>query len=341
MEIQTAIIGASGYTGAELVRLLGLHPNFALRALVADRKAGLEMDIVFPHLRHLDLPNLVSLDEVNFGEIEFAFCALPHATSQEVIAGLPEHIKIVDLSADFRLRDVEEYARWYGHEHLAPKLQKQAVYGLVEHYREEIRSARLVAATGCNAATGNLALIPLLKAGLIDKDQIIIDLATGVSGAGRSAKEAMLHSEVSEGFKAYGIASHRHLSEFDQELSQAAGTEVRVRFTPHLIPQNRGILATIYVKGDAKSIHSALVDSYKDEPFMVVLPLNEAPSTHHVRGSNFCHIGVCQDRRAGEAIIFSALDNLVKGSAGMAIQCANLMTGLDERTGLEQIALFP
>lgn len=341
MRLKTAIIGASGYTGAELVRLLALHPNFELSALIADRKAGMAMRDVFPHLRHLDLPDLVSMDAVDFDAIEFAFCALPHATSQQVIKALPQHIKVVDLSADFRLRDIAEYARWYGHEHFAPELQKDAVYGLPEHYRDDIKSARLVAATGCNAATGNLPLIPLLKAGVINKDEIIIDLATGVSGAGRSAKEGMLHSEVSEGFKAYGIASHRHLSEFDQELSKAAGAPVRVRFTPHLLPQNRGILATIYVKGDAKAIYQAMNDAYADEPFIVVLPFNEAPSTHHVRGSNFCHIGVCEDRDAGSAIVISALDNLVKGSAGMAIQCANLMIGIDERTALEQAPLFP
>ena len=340
-KINTAIIGASGYTGSELVRLLSQHPNFEIKALVANAKAGMEMAQVFPHLRHLDLPKLVKISEVNFDEIEFAFCGLPHATSQEVIRELPAHVKIVDLSADFRLRDMAEYKRWYGNDHAAPELQADAVYGLPEHYREDIRGARLVAATGCNAATGNLALIPLLKAGVIDPEQIIIDLATGVSGAGRGAKEGMLHSEVSEGFHAYGIASHRHLSEFDQELSKAASREVRVRFTPHLLPQNRGILATIYVKGDADVVHAALADAYKDEPFMVVLPKGEAPHTRHVRGSNYCHIGVCPDRIEGYSIVFSTLDNLVKGSAGMAIHCGNLMIDVPETTGLMQAPLFP
>ncbi len=340
-KINTAIIGASGYTGSELVRLLSQHPNFEIKALVANAKAGLEMSEVFPHLRHLKLPKLVKIDEVNFDEIEFAFCGLPHATSQDVIRKLPEHIKIVDLSADFRLRDMDEYKRWYGNDHAAPELQGEAVYGLPEHYRDDIRNARLVAATGCNAAAGNLPLIPLLKAGVIDPDNIIIDLASGVSGAGRGAKEGMLHSEVSEGFHAYGIASHRHLSEFDQELSKAAARDVRVRFTPHLLPQNRGILATIYVKGEAPAVHAALSDAYADEPFMVVLPIGEAPHTRHVRGSNFCHIGVCADRIDGYSIVFSALDNLVKGSAGMAIHCANLMVSVPEITALEQAPIFP
>ena len=341
LTIKTAIIGASGYTGSELVRLLSQHPNFKIEALVANAKSGLEMAQVFPHLRHLDLPKLVKIDEVNFDEIEFAFCGLPHATSQKVIQKLPKHIKIVDLSADFRLRDLAEYKRWYGNDHAAPELQKNAVYGLPEHYREDIVAARLVAATGCNAAAGNLALIPLLKAGVIDPNEIVIDLATGASGAGRGAKEGMLHSEVSEGFHAYGIASHRHLSEFDQELSKAAGQDVKVRFTPHLLPQNRGILATIYVKGSVENIHKSLIDAYKDAPFIVVLPMGEAPHTRHVRGSNYCHLGVCADRIDGYSIVFSTLDNLVKGSAGMAIQCANLMIGVPETTALTSAPLFP
>ena len=338
---KTAIIGASGYTGAELVRLLSQHPNFQISALVANSKAGQKMSAVFPHLRHLDLPDLVQIEDVNFDDIDFAFCGLPHATSQSVIVNLPSHLKIVDLSADFRLRDPEVYKRWYGNDHIALDLQSEAVYGLPEIYRDQIAGARLVAATGCNAATGNLALIPLLKAGVIDTKDIIIDLATGVSGAGRSPKEGMLHAEISEGFHAYGIASHRHLSEFDQELSLAAQEDVRVRFTPHLLPQNRGILATIYVKGNAIDIHKALNNAYQSEPFMVVLPFGEAPHTRHVRGSNYCHIGVCEDRIEGHAIVFSALDNLVKGSAGMAIQCANIMIGVPEVIGLEQAPLFP
>lgn len=339
--VKTAIIGASGYTGAELVRLLEPHPNFELTYLIANSKAGQSMSSVFPHLRILDLPSLILLEEADFSQIDFVFCALPHGTSQEVIKSLPKHLKIVDLSADFRLRDLDAYKKWYNLEHSAPELQSEAVYGLPEHYAQEIAKARLVAATGCNAATGNLPLIPLLKAQVIDPHSIVIDLATGVSGAGRSAKEGMLHSEVSEGFHAYGIASHRHLSEFDQELSKAAGQEVRVRFTPHLLPQNRGILATIYVQGDAQNIHSTLQKAYENAPFVEVLPFGEAPHTRHVRGSNFAHIGVCSDRVEGHAIVFCALDNLVKGSAGMAAQCANLMLGIDEKTGLMQAPIFP
>jgi N-acetyl-gamma-glutamyl-phosphate reductase len=336
-----AILGASGYTGAELVRLIATHPGMRIAALTADRKAGMAMGAVFPHLRHLDLPILCKIAEVDYSAIDLVFCALPHATSQDVIKSLPNCVKIVDLSADFRLRDPDIYARWYGGAHTALELQKQAVYGLTEFYRQDIRAARLVAGTGCNAATGLLPVLPLLQAGVIDPDEIIIDLATGVSGAGRGAKEGMLHAEVSEGFHAYAIASHRHLAEFDQEFSIAAGRKVEVTFTPHLLPQNRGILATIYLRGDAQAIHTALVGKYADEPFVLVLPLGEAPATRHVRGSNYCHIGVVPDRRAGRVMVFSALDNLAKGSSGQAIQNANLMLGLPETQGLEMAPLFP
>jgi N-acetyl-gamma-glutamyl-phosphate reductase len=299
------------------------------------------MGEVFPHLRHLELPCLTTIDAIDFAAIDLAFCALPHATSQEVIARLPRALKIVDLSADFRLRDPAVYEHWYGHPHLALDLQAEAVYGLTEFYRDEVRAARLVAGTGCNAATGIYGILPLLKAGIIDPDDIIIDLATGVSGAGRSPKESMLHAEVSEGYHAYNVAKHRHLAEFDQEFAKAAGRKVEVTFVPHLLPQNRGILATIYVRGTAETIHAALAAAYAEEPFVVVLPPGETPATRHVRGSNFVHIGVAPDRRPGRAMVFSALDNLTKGSSGQAIQNANLMLGLPETMGLMAAPLFP
>ncbi|MBR9863825.1 MAG: N-acetyl-gamma-glutamyl-phosphate reductase [Rhodobacteraceae bacterium] len=336
-----AILGASGYTGAELVRLIATHPGMVVRAMTADRKAGMAYGAVFPHLRHLDLPELCTIEEVNFDEIDLVFCALPHATSQSVIRELPETVKVVDLSADFRLRDPETYAKWYGGPHTALELQKEAVYGLTEYYRAQIKSARLVAGTGCNAMTGLMPILPLLEAGVIDSDDIIIDLATGVSGAGRSPKEGMLHSEVSEGYRAYNVAAHRHLAEFDQEMSLIAGKPVEVTFTPHLLPQNRGILATIYVKGEAQAIHDALRAKYDDEPFVYVLPFGEAPATQHVRGSNYCHLGVIPDRRPGRVMVFSTLDNLTKGSSGQAIQNANLMLGLPETMGLELAPIFP
>ena len=342
MTHRIAILGASGYTGAELVRLIATHPGMRIVALSADRKAGMAMAEVFPFLRHLDLPKLQKIDEIDFANVDLCFCALPHATTQEVVAKLPRNLKIVDLSADFRLRDPAEYEKWYGQPHTAVDLQAEAVYGLTEFYRDEIRGARLVAGTGCNAATGQFALRPLIEAGCIDLDDILIDLKAGVSGAGRSLKEMLLHAELSGGTHTYSAGGkHRHLGEFDQEFSKIAGRPVRVQFTPHLLPMNRGILATVYVKGDAKIVHQALEKAYESEPFLQVLPFGSLPSTRDIAGSNFCHLGVIGDRVPGRAVVVAVLDNLTKGSSGQAIQNANLMLGLDETTGLMLAPIFP
>ncbi len=342
MTKKIAILGASGYTGAELVRLIATHGDMEIAALTADRKAGQAMGQVFPHLRHLDLPALQRIEEVDFAGVDLVFCALPHATSQAVIAELPRALRIVDLSADFRLRDPADYEAWYGKPHAAPDLQAEAVYGLTEFYREEIRAARLVAGTGCNAAAGQYALRPLIAAGAIDLDDIVLDLKCAVSGAGRSLKENLLHAELSEGYHAYGYGgTHRHLGEFDQEFSAVAGRPVRVRFTPHLMPANRGILATAYVRGEPQALHDMLSQAYREETFLEVLPFGELPSTRHVRGSNFCHIGVSGDRVPGRAMVVSALDNLTKGSSGQALQNANLMLDIPEYTGLTLAPCFP
>lgn len=342
MSHRIAILGASGYTGAELVRMIATHPEMEIVALSADRKAGMNMAEVFPFLRHLKLPKLVKIDEIDFSTVDLCFCALPHATTQAVIAGLPKTLKIVDLSADFRLRDVADYEKWYGAPHAAPEIQKEAVYGLTEFYREEIRSARLVAGTGCNAATGQYALRPLIAAGVIDLDRIAIDLKAGVSGAGRSLKENLLHAELSEGVNSYSAGGkHRHLGEFDQEFSLIAGRPVHVQFTPHLLPMNRGILETVYVDGDAKEIHATLEKAYANEIFIEVLPFGQLPASKDVRGSNFCHIGVIGDRIPGRAIVVAVLDNLTKGSSGQAIQNANLMLGIEETAGLMLAPVFP
>ncbi|TCP63273.1 N-acetyl-gamma-glutamyl-phosphate reductase [Rhodovulum bhavnagarense] len=342
MTYKIAILGASGYTGAELVRLIATHPGMEIVALSGERKAGLAMSAVFPHLRHLDLPDLVKIEEIDFAGVDLAFCALPHATSQAVIKQLPSNLKVVDLSADFRLRDPVAYEKWYGKPHAALELQKEAVYGLTEFYREDIRSARLVAGTGCNAAAGQYALRPLISAGVIDLDDIVMDLKAGVSGAGRALKENLLHAELSEGFHAYSVGgTHRHLGEFDQEFSALAGRPVEVQFTPHLIPANRGILVTTYLKGDPGQVHECLATAYEDETFIQVLPMGEHPSTRAVRGSNFVHLGVVGDRRPGRAIVIVALDNLAKGSSGQAIQNANLMLGIAEETGLMLAPCFP
>ncbi len=337
-----AILGASGYTGAELVRLIATHPGLRITALSADRKAGMQMAEVFPFLRHLDLPRLTKIDEIDFSSIDLCFCALPHATTQAVISQLPRSLKIVDLSADFRLRDPAEYEKWYGQPHAAIDLQKEAVYGLTEFYRDDIRAGRLIAGTGCNAATGQYALRPLIAAGVIDIDNILIDLKAGVSGAGRSLKENLLHAELSGGTHSYSAGGkHRHLGEFDQEFSKIAGRPVHIQFTPHLLPMNRGILATTYVKGDPKQVHDTLSAAYADEPFLKVLPFGALPSTRDIAGSNFCHIGVIGDRLPGRAVVIAVLDNLTKGSSGQAIQNANLMLGIEETAGLMLAPVFP
>ncbi|MFZ5961471.1 N-acetyl-gamma-glutamyl-phosphate reductase [Thalassococcus sp. BH17M4-6] len=342
MTHKIAIIGASGYTGAELIRLIATHPNMQIAALAANSKAGQSMAQVFPHLRHLDLPDLVTWEQIDFSQIDLCFCALPHKTSQEVIRELPQTLKIVDLSADFRLRDPEDYTKWYGNPHGAVEMQNEAVYGLTEFYRDAIAKARLVAGTGCNAATGQFILRPLIAGDVIDLQDIILDLKCAVSGAGRSLKENLLHAELSEGTNAYAVGgTHRHLGEFDQEFSALAGRPVHIQFTPHLIPANRGILATAYVKGDPQAVYNTLEKAYAAEPFIEVLPFGETPSTHHVRGSNFCHIGVTGDRIDGRAIVVGALDNLTKGSSGQALQNANLMLGEDETAGLMLVPCFP
>lgn len=342
MSHKAAILGASGYTGAELVRLIATHPGLEIAALTADRKAGQAMAEAYPHLRHMDLPALCRIEEVDFGGIDICFCALPHATSQAVIATLPADVKVVDLSADFRLRDLAAYEKWYGKPHSAPELQKDAVYGLTEFYREEIRAARLVAGTGCNAAAGQFSLIPVIKAGVIDLDEIIIDMKVGVSGAGRSLKEHLLLAELGENWFAYGTGGqHRHLGEFDQEFSKAAGRPVEVQFTPTLVPASRGILAASYVRGDAEEINAALAAAYADEPFIHVLPFGEVPAAKQVRATNFVHIGVVAERKPGRATIYTVLDNLTKGSSGQALQNANLMLGHAETEGLMLSPVYP
>jgi N-acetyl-gamma-glutamyl-phosphate reductase len=344
-----AVLGASGYTGAELLRLLIGHPRAEIALLTADRRAGKAMAEVFPQFAPYKLPTLAAIDGTDWQKLalDLAFCALPHGTTQKVIADLLERAprtKVVDLSADFRLADPAAYARWYGHEHAAPQLQKEAVYGLTEVYRPQIKAARLAANPGCYTTCAELALIPLLKAKAIDPDEIVIDAKSGMTGAGRAAREDMLFAEVSEGFHAYGVGHHRHMAELDQEFSLAAGREVVVTFTPHLVPMNRGILSTIYVRGVKAApddLHALLAKAYANEPFVHVLPFRTLPQTRHVRGSNMTFIGVAADRIAGRAIIVAALDNLTKGASGQAVQNMNVMLGFPETMGLEQVALFP
>lgn len=344
-KIRIVVLGASGYTGAELLRFLLRHPSVEIVALTAEKNAGQPMGAVFPHLAYAGLPNLVKIDAVDWADVDLVFCCLPHGTTQDVIAALPAHLRVIDLSADFRLHDVATYAEWYGHAHRAVELQKTAVYGLTEIYRSAVQKARLVANPGCYPTSAQLPLIPLVKAGLIHADDIVIDSKSGVSGAGREAKVGSLYCEAAEGIHAYGLASHRHTPEIEQGLSEAAGRAVRVNFTPHLMPMNRGILSTIYVRlaagQTAHTLHAKLAEAYKDEAFVKVLPFGDVPATRHVRGTNFCFIGVVADRIAGRAILVAAEDNLVKGASGQAVQNMNAMFGLPETTGLDAVAVFP
>jgi N-acetyl-gamma-glutamyl-phosphate reductase len=341
------ILGASGYTGADAVRLLARHPNAEISALTANTHAGKAMDEVFPHLFMLDLPRLVEWEKVDWTKLDAVFCGLPHGTTQEITAAVMAAnpaIKILDMSADFRLRDMSVYAQWYGHEHRAPKLQGEAVYGLTEFYRDDIAAARLVACPGCYPTAALLALVPLAKAKLIDVDDIVIDAKSGVTGSGRGLKQNTLFSEAGEGLSPYSVAAHRHSPEIDQEIGIASGTKVTVNFTPHLIPMSRGELCTSYVKlngATADDLRAALTVAYEGEPFVRVAKKGILPQTQNVRGSNYVQIGVFADRIKNRAIVISVLDNLVKGSAGQAIQNMNLMLGFPETTGLEQIALFP
>jgi N-acetyl-gamma-glutamyl-phosphate reductase len=343
------VLGASGYTGAELVRLLLRHPHVDIGLLTADRRAGKPMPEVFPQFAPFHLPTLQALEQVDWPALalDLVFCALPHGTTQEVISDLLQRmpaIKVVDLSADFRIADPAAYERWYGRPHAAVELQKKAVYGLTEIYRDKIKAAQLVANPGCYTSCAELALIPLLRGKAIDPDAIVIDAKSGMTGAGRAAKEEMLFSEVSEGFHAYGVGNHRHMAELDQEFSLAAGRDVVASFTPHLVPMNRGILSTIYVRGlkaTPEDLHAVLAKAYTDEPFIYVLPFGKLPQSRHVRGSNMTFMGVTADRVPGRAIIVSTLDNLTKGASGQAVQNMNLMLGFAETAGLEQVALFP
>eukprot|EP00186_Timspurckia_oligopyrenoides_P001575 CAMPEP_0182447564 /NCGR_PEP_ID=MMETSP1172-20130603/17483_1 /TAXON_ID=708627 /ORGANISM="Timspurckia oligopyrenoides, Strain CCMP3278" /LENGTH=358 /DNA_ID=CAMNT_0024644051 /DNA_START=279 /DNA_END=1355 /DNA_ORIENTATION=- len=349
--VNIAILGASGYTGAELVRLLAVHPYAKITVMTADRNAGQAFGTVFPQYAFGDfgksLPSLIKVDDItDWSDIDIVFCCLPHATTQEIISKIPlDSVKVIDLSADFRLADIDTYAKWYGGEHKAPELQKEAVYGLTELYRDQVKSARLVANPGCYPTAAQLPLIPLLKKNLILSQDIIIDAKSGTTGAGRSAKVGSLFCEVSDGIHAYSVAAHRHAPEIEQGLSEAAGSEVIVNFTPHLMPINRGILEALYVKLSKEvsidDIRQCLETQYADEPFVHVLPAGNVPHTRHVRGSNHVLIGITEDRIPGRAIIISAIDNVVKGASGQALQNMNVMCGFPEMTGLEGMPVFP
>ena len=346
MKIKIGILGGSGYTGIELLRILLNHENAEVTVITSRKYAGQKADTVFPSLSGLtglfftepDLQEIAS-------SCDIIFTCVPHQTAMNVVPFLLEKgLKVIDLSADFRLRDQRVYEEWY-QEHSAAQYLGEAVYGLPEIYRDVIASARLIANPGCYPTSCILPMFPLLKAGLVMAEGIIIDSKSGTSGAGRSTSIATLFCEVNEGFKAYKVAEHRHTPEIEQEFSVAAGSPVTINFTPHLVPMSRGILSTIYampVRGTAeRDIRECLEDAYSDSPFVQVLPEGTFPNVLNVRGTNLCHIGVKVDPRTGRVIICSVIDNLCRGASGQAVQNMNLMYGLDEGTGLASVALYP
>ncbi|MEH6528095.1 MAG: N-acetyl-gamma-glutamyl-phosphate reductase [Sneathiella sp.] len=347
-KIKAGILGASGYTGAEVMRLLLRHPNIEICFLTADRKAGQPVQDVYPHLGGYGLPDMISVDSAPWDDVDVVFCGLPHGTTQEIIVGLSTTLKIIDLSADFRIEDPATYEEWYGHEHFAMELQSEAVYGLTEFNRDEIKNARLVACPGCYPTAVLLALLPLVSAGLIDPHDLVIDAKSGTTGAGRGLKQMTLFSEAGEGLSPYSIASHRHAPEIEQEIAKSIkvpAADIRVNFVPHLVPMSRGELITGHVRlspgktvRDVRAEYSA---AFGDEPFIRLLPEGAVPQTQMVRGSNNCVINVFDDRIPGRATIIAAIDNLVKGSSGQAVQNMNVMFDLAETTALEQAPLFP
>ena len=344
--LNIAIVGASGYTGLELLRILHCHPEVAVTCLTSEQSAGKRISDVFPTLRGRCELILENLEPVRVAEkADIIFTALPHKAAMEVV---PTFLKlgkqVIDLSADYRLTDPEVYGAWY-EPHLNPANLKRAVYGLPEIRRSKIKGAKLVANPGCYPTSIILALAPLLKKGLIHTQSIIADSASGVTGAGRSAKVDSLYCEVNEGYKAYAVGGvHRHTPEIEQELSLLAGEKLRITFTPHLVPMDRGILSTVYAaphKVATEKLVKLYEDFYDGEPFVRVLPQGSLPSTAFVRGSNFCDIAPVVDPRTGRIIIVSAIDNLVKGASGQAVQNMNIVCGLPETMGLEGLALFP
>ncbi len=343
---RVGVVGATGYTGLELVRLLLRHPRIKMTALTSERYVGQPIWKVFPSLmKETDLV-CQALDVESLSKsCDFVFTALPHKTAMEVAPGLIQRgLKVVDLSADFRLGDPKVYEEWY-ETHTAPALLQDAVYGIPELRREEIKKASLVANPGCYPTSVILALAPALRHRLIDHRTIIADSKSGVSGAGRSAVLSSLFAEVSENFKAYKVTEHRHTPEMEQELSRVAGEKVVITFTPHLVPMKRGILSTIYASLAKPLAEAEILDLYRNfyahERFIRLHPSDLLPTTADVLGSNYCDIGLKVDQRNNRLILISAIDNLVKGASGQAVQNMNLMLGLEESLGIEVVPLYP
>jgi len=350
--LKVAIIGGSGYTGGELLRLLISHPQVKITAVTSERSASKSVSELFPNLKNIPLSP--AFEPLDIGKLikkaDHFFLCLPHKTSQKVVFNLYKTGKrIIDLSADFRIKDSAVYKEWYKTVHLYPQLLKKSVYGLSEIYREKITNAQIIANPGCYPISVILGLAPIMKSSFVDFDSIIIDSKSGISGAGRNPEQAFMFSEVNESLKAYAITTHRHIPEIEQELSNLAKKKIKIIFTPHLIPMDRGILSTIYVKlkNDARyTMHDTRLREiyqkfYTKEPFVRVLPAGEYPNTKAVRGTNFCDISVFYDKRKNSLIIVTVIDNLLKGASGQAVQNMNIMHGFDETEGLKNLTYYP
>jgi N-acetyl-gamma-glutamyl-phosphate reductase len=342
--ISIGIVGATGYTGVELLRLLAHHPQVEITAVTSRGDAGTPVARMFPSLRGvLDLDFVAPEVELLAG-CDAVFFATPHGVAHALAGPLLERgVRVIDLSADFRIRDAEVWSRWYGQPHGAPQWLHEAVYGLPELNRERIRAARLLAVPGCYPTAVSLGLLPLLHAGAIDPADIIADAKSGVSGAGRKAQIGGLFAEVGENFRAYASGGHRHLPEIRQTLEAVAGGPVGLVFQPHLVPMIRGIHATLYARPRASSMdfQALFEDFYRDEPFVDVLPAGEHPETASVRGTNLCRIAVCRPVESERLMVLSVIDNLVKGASGQAVQGMNLMFGFPEDQGLDVVPVFP
>ncbi len=345
--MKVAVVGASGYTGLELLRILLRHPELEIAVVTSEQRAGRPVGDAFPSLRgQLDLAFEANDPAALVGRVELAFTALPHAASAPTVTALRRAgIVVADLSADFRLRDLQTYREWYG-EHGEPELVGEAVYGLPELHRDAIRGAPLAAVPGCYPTGTLLPLVPFLRAGLVEPSGILIDAKSGVSGAGRKLEDDYLFAELDGNCRAYKPGrAHRHVPEIEQEAAAAAGGPVRLSFVPHLLPAIRGIVTTVFARPrgplDAERARAVLEDAYGAERFVRVLPAGATPSLQAVRGSNFCDVAVFADERNDTLILLSALDNLVKGASGQAVQCANLMCGFPESSGLLEAPLVP
>lgn len=344
--LNAAILGASGYTGAETIRLLAHHANVRVGAITANAQAGRSLGDLFPHLHPFADRTLVKAEDVNWDGVDVAFGCLPHGASEELLGELPAHVKVIDLSADFRFRDPDAYATIYGRSHLHPEKTRSAVYGLTEFARAELaRSPDIIACPGCYPTATLLAVKPLVEAGIVLAQDIIVDAKSGVSGAGRGLKEGNLFCEAAEGLHAYSVGNHRHAPEIEQELSLASGTEVLVNFTPHLVPMARGELVTCHLKlaegANVDDVRATLAKRYAGERFIKLAAKGASPDTRWVRGSNLCILAVFPDRIPRRVIVVGVIDNLVKGSGGQAIQNMNVAFGLPESQGLTMEPLFP